>query len=159
MKQPRFRRQLIQVSLQHPTYQKEEVSCGARVMVVEANGVQLAVHRKLRAAINADDEVVAIQAFVPEYEAHKAWDVTHVASGKSLGMRVPSETKARQVALATLHDKILLSVFKGANEIMIHRRARLSGLDKVKTRMDVIRKTVLAGRAHELPGMASGGEE
>ena len=159
MGEQRFRKETIEVNLPHPLYKKSDVLCKITAWLIEREGVRLAVHRGMRSTIDMDDKVIAIQADVPEYEKHKAWAITHANTGRLIGLYAPSELKARQMAEAVLHDPILSKVMNASDEGMILRRARLSGLDKVKTRMDVIRKTVMSGRAHELPGMASEGEE
>ena len=159
MGQQKFRRRTVKVSLPHPLYNKTEVLCEVVAWSIERRSVQLAVHRSVKSVINVDDEIVAMKCSPPTHEKHLSWSVVHINTGKLLGFYAPSETKARQIAQAVLHDRILLDVLNGPDESTILRRAKLVGLDKVRTRMDVIRKTVLDGRAHELPGMASGGEE
>jgi hypothetical protein len=159
MGRQKFRKQTVKVSLPHPLYNKTEVLCEMTAWLIEQNGIQLAVHHSVKPSINTSDEVVAMRCILPKDEKHKSWTVTHINTGKSLGLYAPSEVKARQIAQAVLYDKTLSGVLNGPDESTILRRARLAGLDNVRTRMDVIRKTVLDGRAHELPGMASGGEE
>ena len=155
MGRQKFRKQTVKVSLPHPLYNKTEVLCEMTAWLIEQNGIQLAVHHSVRPRINTSDKVVAMRCIPPKNEKHKSWTVTHINTGKSLGLYASSEAKARQIAQAVLHDTILSDVLNGSDESTILKRARLAGLDKVRTRMDVIRKTVLDGRAHELPGIAS----